>query len=156
MKLILTILMFFTSAPVFSQWCDYSINLDSYVPATVSTVSQTLSHSLSLTRGQNSSDPNCSNYNLYFAKGNANSYQRRAYSGSYSLPYNLYRQSNLSSILKDYGDASSGEYVVGYAPNKHTPYTSTWYVGVPSIYENFETARAGVYTDVLPINIYQV
>lgn len=156
MKLVLTILLFSFSLPSIAQWCDYSINLDSYVPVTISTVPQNLPHSLTLTRGQNSSGLNCSNYHLYFAKGNANSYQRRAYSGSQSVPYNLYRQSNLSSILKDYGDASSGEFIVGSAPNKHTPYTSTWYVGVPSIYENFETARAGVYTDVLPINIYQV
>src|SRR5690606_27438395 len=120
------------------------------------TSAQTLPYSLTLTRGQNSSNPNCANYHLYFSKGSANSYQRRAYSGSNSLPYNLYRDINRANILKDYGDAGASEFITGYAPNKFTPYTSTWYVGVPSLYENFTGAPAGVYTDTLPVNIYQV
>lgn len=153
---ILFCLFLFSSYELKAQSCDYSINIDSYFPVTVSPTAQTLPYSLDLMRGQNSSNQNCRNYRLYFAKGNANSYQRRAYSGSDSLPYNLYREINNANILKDFGDASANEFITGLAQNKLTPYTSTWYVGVPSLFDNFTSARAGVYTDSLPVNIYQV
>lgn len=156
MKLIFLLIFFFSSSAVMAQWCDYSINIDGYFPVTIQTSEQTLPYALQLTREQNSSTPNCQNYRLYFAKGNANSYQRKAYSGSNSIPYNLYSDINRGTILKDFADAGNGEFIPGHAPNQFTPYTSTWYVGVPNIYENFVAARAGVYTDVLPINIYQI
>lgn len=155
-SLLLIILGHFFTLEASAQWCDYSLSLSNYFPATIQLTEQTLSHSLTLTRGQNSSTPNCANYRLYFAKGNANSYQRRAYAGSNSLPYNIYSSANRASVLKDYADAGPGEFIVGSAPNKHTPYTSTWYIGVPSIYENFTAARADTYSDSLPVNIYQV
>lgn len=139
-----------------AQWCDYSIGIDSYYPVNISTTQQTLPYSMTLTRGQNSSGSNCPYYRVYFAKGAANSYQRRAYSGSDSIPYNFYKEVNRTTILKDFADAGATEFIPGHAPNKHTPYTSTWYVGVPGIYDNFTSARAGTYTDSLPINIYQV
>ncbi len=156
MKNILFFSLYLFSFNLFAQDCDYSINIDSYFPVTISETEQTLPYSLDLTRGQNSSGPNCENYRIYFGKGNANSYQRQAFSGSNTINYNLYKEINRGTILKDFSDAGTSEFILGYAPNKFTPYTSTWYVGVPSIYENFSSSPAGVYTDVVPVNIYQI
>lgn len=156
MKLALLFFIFLISLPSFAQSCAYSIDIDSYFPATISETQQTLPYSLRLTRGQTSSGPNCKNYHLYFGKGNANSYQRQAFSGSNSINYNLYKEVNRATILKDFSDAGSTEFITGYAPQKNKPYTSTWYVGVPSIYDDFSSTPAGVYTDVLPVNVYQV
>ncbi len=156
MKLRLIFLIFIFSLPSFSQDCSYSIDIDSFFPVTISETQQTLPYSLRLTRGQTSSGPNCENYRLYFGKGNANSYQRQAFSGSNTVNYNLYKEVNRNTILKDFSDAGTTEFITGFAPNKFTPYTSTWYVGVPSIFDNFASAPAGVYTDVLPVNVYQV
>jgi hypothetical protein len=134
--------------------CDYTIQMGSFTAA-VKETPQTLPHTLILTRGQNSSNGNCQNYRVFFAKGYANSYQRRAYSGLSSLPYNIYSSVNQGNILKDHGDAGAGEYLTGYAPDKDSPYTTTWYVGVSDIYTLF-TTPPGVYTDVVPINVYNV
>lgn len=155
MKLLYSVFFFLISLASFAQDCDYSISTSTHVAVNVTTVSQVIAHSLTLTRGQNSSNGNCSNFHLYFAKGNAGSYQRHAGHGPV-FPYNLYRQSNKVNILKDQGDAGPGEYIIGSAPNKNTPYTYTWYIAVPSLYDNFVSAPANVYSDTLPVRVFNV
>ncbi len=133
--------------------CGYTINMGSFMAA-VREDAQVLPHSLTLERTQ-SSENNCGTYRLYFGKGYANSYQRRAYSGIRSVTYNLHPTINTGNILKERGDAGPNEYIVGQAPSKNVPYTSSWYVSVPSLYSLF-SSPAGVYTDVVPIYVYQV
>lgn len=152
MKIIFFSLALLSSGAWADPDCGFNIQMGSFT-ATVKETSQTLPHSLTLTRSHNSADGTCSAYRLYFGKGNANSYQRRAYSGLASLPYNLYRAINEGNILKDHGDAGSNEYITTLSPDKETPYTSAWYVGVADINTLF-TTPAGVYTDVVPINVY--
>lgn len=156
MKIIIFFILLIISKNSFSQDCAYNISTDFYFPVTISDSQQTLPYSLVLSRGQTSNGPSCENYRLYFGKGNANSYQRQAFSGSNTINYNLYKEINRSTILKDFSDAGSTEFITGYAPSKLTPYTSTWYVGVPNIYDNFSSSPAGVYTDVIPVNIYHI
>jgi hypothetical protein len=139
-----------------AQWCGYGLQVDSYTPINIQTTAQVISKTITLTRDNNSNTPNCQNYRVYIAKGYANSYQRLASGGSGTIPYNFYSSVNLASIIKDYPDGGPGEFLVGYAPSKNVPYVSTWYISAPSIYSNFTTARAGTYTDSLPVNIYQV
>lgn len=135
-----------------AQNCGYEISMGSFMAA-IQDQPQTLAHSLSLTRGSNSS--NCENYHIYFGKGQANSYQRRAYSGSSSVPYNLFRAINQGNVLKDFGDAGPNEFITGAAASRNVPYTSTWYVGVSDLDAMF-SSPPGVYTDVVPVHIYRV
>lgn len=137
-----------------AQNCDYNLSLGNFTTS-VQDVAQVLPHSLGLLRPQNSPGTPCENYRLYFAKGQANSYQRRAYSGGNSMTYNLYRTVSLGNVLKDFGDASANEYITGYAPSKNVNYQSTFYVEVKSKNTLFNVPP-GVYTDTLPVNVYAV
>lgn len=135
-----------------AQDCGYTISMGSFM-ASVQEQPQTLAHTLTLER--KSPSANCENYRIYFGKGQANSYQRRAYSGSNSIPYNIYRSINQGNVLKDFGDAGPNEYITQAAASRNVPYTSTWYVGVNDLDAMF-SSPPGVYTDVVPVHIYQV
>ena len=132
--------------------CDYDLSLGNFTAA-VQDIAQVIPHSLTISRDANSS--NCHNYRLYFGKGLANSYQRRAYSGGHSLPYNLYRTVGLGNVLKDFGDASVNEYLSGFMPNRYADYNATWYVEVKSKDLLFNVPP-GTYTDTLPVKAYNL
>lgn len=132
--------------------CDLTMSLGNFT-GSVQDVAQVLPQSMTVSHGDNSN--NCRNYNFYFAKGQANSYQRQAYSGGYALPYNLYRTVSLGNILKDYGDAGANEFLRVNMPNRNTNYTATWYVEVKSKNALFNVPP-GTYTDTLPVNVYNV
>ncbi len=145
-------LIFFFTFNAWSQACNYSVSLGNFT-ASVQPVAQVLPHSFILSRPTNSSESNCPTYYAYFAKGQANSYQRRAYSGGNSLRYNLYNSVNMGNVLKDFGDAGPSEFLIGFVPQPNSPRTSTFYVEVLDQASTF-SIPPGVYTDTLPINIY--
>lgn len=132
--------------------CDLDLTLGNFT-ASIQDVAQVIPQSMGLEHDENSS--NCRNYRLYFAKGQANSYQRQAYHNGDALPYNLYRTVSLGNILKDYGDAGASEYVTLSAPNDDQNYTATWYVEVKSKNALF-SVPPGTYTDTLPVHVYNV
>lgn len=152
MKLLVLLFMIIATTHSWSQDCGINISMNSFM-GNVNDNPQTISHSLSLSRSSNST--NCDEYNIYFGKGYANNYQRKAYSGLYSLNYNLYRTVNQGNILKDHGDASNGEFLYLSAPVTNNAYTSTFYVGIPDLDSIFSTSPSGVYTDVIPIHFYR-
>lgn len=153
MKILVILTSLLWLSATWAQECNFNVSMNSFM-GNVNDFPQVVGHSLALTRG--SSSANCENYRIYFGKGYANNYQRKAYSGIYSLNYNLYRTVNLGNILKDYGDASAGEFIAAQAPNTNTPYTSTFYVSIPDLDSIFTTSPSGVYTDVVPIHFYKV
>ncbi len=130
--------------------CQYTLTLGSFT-GSVQDSAQVLAHTMTLSRGSNTSI--CRNYQLYFSKGQANSYQRQAYFNGNPLPYNLYRTISLGNILKDYGDAASTEYVSGPLTNRNTTYTATWYVEVKSK-DTLFSLPPGTYTDTVQVNAY--
>lgn len=132
--------------------CETSMALGNFT-ASVQDIAQVLPHSITVSHGDNSN--NCRNYNLYFAKGQANSYQRQAYSGGNALPYNLYRTVSLGNILKDFGDAGANEFLTLAMPANDTNYSATWFVEVKSKDALFNVPP-GTYTDTLPVNAYNV
>lgn len=140
------------SVNAWSQNCNYNVSLGNFT-SSVQPVAQVLAHTFTVTRPTNSSNANCPTYYAYFAKGQANNYQRRAYSGANSLRYNLYTSINMGAVLKDFGDAGPGEFLIGQLPQRNTPNTSTFYVEVLDQASTF-SIPPGVYTDTLPINIY--
>ncbi|MBY0515832.1 MAG: spore coat protein U domain-containing protein [Bacteriovoracaceae bacterium] len=131
--------------------CDYEITLGNFTAA-IQDVAQVIPQTLSLRREGNSN--NCETYELYFGKGQANSYQRMAYSNGYSIPYNLYRTVSLGTVLKDYGDAGINEFLTGTVMRDSTV-NATWYVEVKSK-DNIFNVPPGTYTDTLPVRAYNL
>lgn len=146
--------IFLAFSPILhAQSCNYDIDLDSGFSAEVNSNEQVLPHKTSLSRPNNSPTPRCKDYQIYFGKGLANSYQRKAYSGNHKLRYNIYADASKGSILKDYPDATAGEFLSGSAPARNTPYDQTFYIAIPDISSLF-SQPPGVYVDVVNLNYY--
>lgn len=153
MKPVFLLLVLLACAVAHAQNCNLTVSMGSFTAA-VQSLPQTLPHSMAITRtGSNSS--NCNDYRIFFGKGQANAYQRAAYSGSNAMPYNIYRTVNRGDILKDFSDAGPNEYLTSNIPTLNVPRSVTWYVGVDNL-EKLFNFPPGVYTDVVPINIYSV
>lgn len=134
--------------------CDYDFSL-SNATVMLSENQQVLSQDIQITRGQNSPNGLCTQYFIFFGKGSANNYQRKAYSsGGKSINYNLHRYINLSGTLKDYNDAlNSNEYVAGAAESKLTTYSNKFYVSLPGS-ESQDSPQSGIYTDSVQVRLY--
>jgi|GEM_PF-1418005 spore coat protein U-like protein len=151
--LVAGILGVFCSSEIYAQNCGYQVDLNYSFSAEADSDEQVVSQATTITRPNNSPTPRCKDYQVYFGKGNSNSYQRKAYSGNESISYNIYADASKGSILKDYPDATPGEFLEGSAPSKNTPYSENYYVSVPDISSIFSRGP-GVYVDVIPINYY--
>lgn len=154
MKFILPLFLFLTVKPLFAQSCNYNLQFSPF-NAQVSENPQVIEHNLSISRPTNSSQANCSNYHVYFSQGQANSYQRQANVAGNNIPYNVYKESNLSSILKDFGDASTNERLEGSLPDPNVTDQQSFYVRIPSLEEIFNSP-ANVYFDQILMNVYSV
>jgi spore coat protein U-like protein len=154
MKCLMFMFLLFMSFNLYAQHCNYGVNVN-YFPATVSNVEQMIAHKITITRPNNTPEPNCGNFRVYAGKGLANSYDRKAYSGSNFISYNIYTSVSGGSILKDYGDAGPGEFLSGSASQVNTPQDIEFFIRLPDILSIFSTP-AGVYTDVIPFNVYAV
>lgn len=133
--------------------CDYRLTL-SNATVQVTEASQVVELSASLYRGRDSSGSSrCDNYRIFFSKGLANSYQRRAYTilAQY-MNYNLHRSNNQIGVLKDFGDAINvNEFLEGASPNRSTTYTEKFYVAVPGL---SSTISKGIYVDNIQASVY--
>ncbi|WPU63918.1 hypothetical protein [Peredibacter starrii] len=133
--------------------CEYRLTLSNATVQVLET-SQVVELTASLYRGRDTSDSSrCDNYRIFFSKGLANSYQRRAYTilGQY-LNYNLHRNNNQTGILKDFGDAINvNEFLDGTSPNRNTTYTQKFYVAVPGL---SSTTSKGIYVDNIQASVY--
>lgn len=151
MKILILILMGL-SFNAYSQNCVYSLNM---VNATVEILdsSQVIQQPFTLSRS-NANAPVCQNYRVFFSKGMANNYQRRAFSvAGNSLTYNLHRTVNQSGILKEKNDAiAANEYLEGVTPNKDTTYTNNFFISVPGKTGN--SIPAGYYSDAIQASLY--
>ncbi len=136
----------------FGQNCNFNINFSNFV-GEVGDSEQSLSHEFTIKRGSNSN--NCKNFRAFYGKGNANTYNRRAFYGSLSMSYNLYFDSALTSVLKNYGDANSSEYIQGTLSNNNTDYTFNHFVKVINLDSVFSNGP-GYYGDLIPISFYSV
>lgn len=152
-KIILLTLIFFSLNVFAAQECDYNFQLSN---ATIEILdnSQVVQQNFSISRGQNSPDGLCRKYRVFFSKGMANSYQRKAFMqlGPY-LNYNLHQLVNQSGILKDFGDAvSANEFIEGNAPDKLTTYTNRLFISVPGT--GSSVLRSGTYYDIVQASVY--
>lgn len=132
--------------------CGYDFDV-SNVTILVGDTAQVLAQPITLTRdGGNST--NCRNYRLFFGKGLANSYQRKAFTwGGRSINYNLHQALNKVGILKDFNDAvTAAEYLAGSAQDRHTTYSTRHFISAPAIDDGF--VDAGIYIDVVQVALY--
>lgn len=153
-KLTTYLLSFILTSLLYAQDCNYNVNINSFA-ATLTTSPQVEAHTLTLSRPTNSSTANCQNFRVYAGKGGANNYDRKAFFGPHFVSYNIYSQVNLGNIVKDYPDAGPGEFLEGSVVQPNVNETIELYFSLPDIKSIFSTP-AGVYTDVVPINIYRV
>lgn len=133
--------------------CEYGLTL-SNATVQVTDNSQVVEQTASIHRGLDSSGSSrCDNFRIFFNKGLANSYQRRAYNiqGQY-VNYNLHKAINQIGVLKDFNDAiNNNEFLEGNSPNRGSTYTEKFYVSVPG----FSSAIAkGIYIDNVQVSAY--
>lgn len=136
-----------------SAECEYILRINSAVIEVLGN-SQVVQHPLSIKREQNNSGV-CNNYRIYFSKGVANSYQRKAFSllGLNSISYNLHKNVNQQGTLKERNDAlNSNEFLDGNMPDKGTYYTNNFFISVPGL--NNTSIVSGYYYDVIQASAY--
>lgn len=135
--------------------CNYNLSFAN-VTALVQDTDQVIQHDFSLSRNGSNNSNNCRNYRIFFSKGQANSYQRKAYVNSASVNYNLHRLVNMAGILKQYGDAgASNEYLEGMAQDRYSTYQQRIFVSIPSLAsQNFPSS--GNYVDNIQASLYNI
>lgn len=133
--------------------CDYNFSLsNATVQVTGTPQVIQLNYTISRRTGQSG---RCENYRIFFSKGQANSYQRKAYfSSQYSLDYNLHSNINQNGVLKDFNDAlSTVEYLPGTMPQENTNYSGSFFISVPALTTQ-TPAASGIYTDSVQVSAY--
>jgi spore coat protein U-like protein len=155
MKMIILLsLLLFSGLATAGADCDFTVTF-SQVTAQVLENEQVLQNGINLYRGK---DPTgiCATYRLFFGKGNAQSYQRVAKSGGYSVTYNIHNNINKAGILKEQTDAlNSAEWVDMYAPDKFTNYSVPFFISIPDLFTQNYPPK-GVYTDNLNVVVWVV
>jgi len=146
--LILTLMSFLS----WGQNCRFTASASNFI-GEIDVTEQAVSHSFTLRRRSNSQ--NCRNFRAYFGKGNANSYNRKVYTYNNNLDYNLYQESALNTILKDFGDAGAGEYIEGNLANRNTNYDFNFFVKLID-FDSVFSKGPGFYNDLIPISIYSI
>ena len=152
MRQIILITLLTMSNYVFSQNCDYSLSVGNFV-GTIQAAEQAKDHPVTLSRGSNNN--NCQNFRIFFSQGNANSYSRKVFNGPQHINYNLYQESALNNVLKDFGDAGSGEYISGNLPSRNTNYNFDFFVKLINLDSVFNNGP-GYYNDLIVISVYSV
>lgn len=150
--MILMILMILTVSAHAYNSCKLTVTSNNYLGTLQNSV-QSDPHDISLSTRKNSN--NCKNFRVYFSTGGANNYNRKASNYNSSIPYNLYLDSGLNTVLKDYQVAGTNEYMSINLPSKNTTYTFPFYVKLVDLNSVFNSG-AGYYGDQIQANIYSV
>lgn len=154
MKQVICLLSLLLSLPALAApECDYNFNV-SNATIQVTTDPQVIQVNYTISR-RTGQDQRCENYRIFFSKGQANSYQRKAYFFFFfNLNYNLHSNINQNGVLKDFNDALSPlEYVSGSMPQSNTNYTGSFFISVPAVSTQTYSA-SGTYNDSVQISIY--
>ena len=148
--LLFFILNLFVGFSTYAQSCGFSFSSSNFV-AEIDNNVQSIAHSLRVRRS--SSSNNCRNVRAYFTRGRANSYSRHAERGNLTVPYNLYKESALNNVLKDYGDANGNEYLTFSLADRNTTYGFDFFVKVIDLDSVFSNGP-GYYNDLIEVKLY--
>lgn len=153
MKKLIYILFALTSFSSFAD-CFYQMRINN-AAIVVTDNSQVIQQMVYLERW-NPSNTNCRDYRIFFSKGLAYNYQRKAFT-LWGLPlnYNLHKSSNQSGILKERNDAlNSNEYLEGNMAERNRLYTDSFFISVPG--HSNTTMKSGYYYDVVQASMYSL
>lgn len=152
-KVILVFIVLFSQQVFSARECDYTVTSNNFTGTLTNSV-QAVSHSFTIKRENNAN--RCRTFRAFFSRGGAGNYNRQASSGSSSIPYNLYSDSSLVTVLKDYPDASQpSEYISGNLPANNTDYNFNFFVKQVDLDSVFSTGT-GYFGDSLQISFYSV
>jgi spore coat protein U-like protein len=132
------------------QSCQMNFSSSNFV-SHIDNSTQSLAHSLNVRRSNNSI--NCRNIRVYFSRGNSNNYNRTAKNGSKIVPYNLYKESSLNNILKDFGDAGLNEYISYTIDEQNINYSFDFFIKVVDLDSVFANGP-GYYNDLIEVKLY--
>ncbi len=149
---LLFLLSFLWSFSSQGQNCGFDFSSSNFV-AEINNNTQSISHQLNASHSSSSS--NCRNIRIYFTRGRANSYERQGENGNKRVPYNLYKESALNNVLKDFGDAGANEYIEYSLPDSGTNYNFNFYVKVVDLDSVFSNGP-GYYNDLIEAKLYSV
>lgn len=150
-QLALATAMLMCQAIAFAK-CDLNVGIRNFI-GEVAAQEQASPHTFSVSTSSNSA--NCRRFQAYFGKGNANSYNRRVSMGSKTINYNIYKENAMNTVLKDFGDAGSGEFFYGELDQRNTDYSFNFYlklIDLDSVFSN----GPGYYHDLIPISFYSI
>lgn len=135
------------------QNCKYKIKVNNFV-GQVGNTEQVVTHPFTLSRKNTDSD--CENFRVYFSKGDANSYNRQAYrGGGASIDYNLYSDSGMNNILKDFNDTTNGDYIAGSLAQNNSDYNFNFFGQIVDL-DSIFSSGFGNFRDQIQLNIYSV
>jgi hypothetical protein len=107
-------------------------------------------------RREDPSNGRCSSYLLFFSKGLANSYSRKAFLSGQQASYNLHQNTFAFGTLKDVNDAlNAAEYIQGGLPDEKVDYQGNFYISVPGFSSQGNLA-AGIYSDNIQISVFSL
>lgn len=155
MKLFLNILFLMLLQNKAMALCDFDIDTNS-INETISSINTESPQTITASRPNGTSANNCAYAYFFFSKGNANSYNRKAYNSfGENLNYNLYQGTSQFGILKDaYDFQNANEYLRTYLQRPNENFQSQFYFYLPAI-SNSTMVRGGTYTDQVSVNVYR-
>ena len=153
MKWIILFLIIINISTAVAQNCGFSVSANNFL-GTLQNTTQAVAYTFSVSRRSNSN--NCKNFRAFISKGSSPNYNRQASSGNNTIPYNLYSDSSLVTVLKDYPDAmSAGEFISGELPARDNAYSFQLYVKLADLNSVF-TSGSGYFGDSIQISFYNV
>lgn len=146
------LLAFMVNVALAAPDCNLNLTLTNATVQATST-EQVIQQNFTVFR-QHPNDNRCASYVLYFGKGLANNYQRKAYNSSnQTYDYNLHNNINKIGILKDKNDAQTlNDVVVGSTPNSNSTYSGSFFVSIPATGTN---PVGGTFTDNVQVQIWR-
>ncbi|EPZ51698.1 spore coat protein, U domain family [Bacteriovorax sp. BAL6_X] len=153
MTLLKVILIMFFVSSVLAAKCNLNVSVNNFV-GTISSTVQAVSHPITISRSKN---PNqCKTIRAFFSTGQAGNYNRKASTSNNWIPYNLYSDSNMVTVLKDIGDATqAGEFSTINLPSSNYSYQSNFYIKQVDLDTVFSSG-SGYFGDNLQISFYSV
>ncbi|MFG1484578.1 spore coat protein U domain-containing protein [Halobacteriovorax sp. DA5] len=143
----------FCVSSVLAAKCDLNVSVNNFV-GTISSSVQAVSHPITISRSRNAAQ--CEVIRAFYSTGGAGNYNRMASTSNNSIPYNLYSDSNMATVLKDVSDATqAGEYSVINLPVRYNSYQSNFYIKQVDLDTVFSSG-SGYFGDNIQISFYSI
>lgn len=132
--------------------CEFELRTEQLI-YTLADTNQSIPGQLIISRKKDSG-PHCNDYFLAFSKGAAGSYNRRALGNTNEfLLYNVYKNPNMTGVLKEAADVLSNNDILSGSIKKDTTEVAIFYLQ-PGVINSSELPLAGRYRDTLKVHAY--